>query len=156
MNHEEAMRILKALIEGNDPVSAKSLAADSVLHNVSVVRALLLAKEALQANVDRQKRREMLPPRVGIEWTDEEDQKLIAAWKEQQPLEDIASSHGRTLRAIESRLERLGLITAEQRKTSFAFPGTPGGGGGQEGGTRRRRGRPSSEGGGGSTITAAE
>jgi hypothetical protein len=155
MNHEEAIRILKALIAGNDPASPKSLAADSVLHNVSVVRALLLAKEALQADVGRQKRREMLPPRVGIEWTDAEDQKLIAAWKEQQPLEDIACSHGRTLRAIESRLERLGLITAEQRKTSFAFPGTSGGGG-QEGGTRRRRRRSAGKGGASSTITAAE
>lgn len=154
MNHEEAMRILKALVEGHDPISNRALPADSVLQNASVLRALLLAHGALQANIDRQKRRGALPPRVGTTWTDEEDQKLIAAWNEKQPLEDIASSHGRTVRAIESRLERLGLITAEQRKT-FVFGATSpsAGAGGPQGGTRRRRGRPA---GGGSTITAAD
>lgn len=154
MNHHEAMRILKALVEGHDPISDKPLPADSVLQNASVMRALLLAHGALQINVDRQKRRGALPPRVGIEWTDEEDQKLIDAWNQQQPLEDIASSHGRTVRAIESRLERLGLITAEQRKTFTFPPNSPSAGGsGPEGGTRRRRGRPS---GGSNTITAAD
>jgi hypothetical protein len=123
MNPEEAMKIVNALVEGYDPISEEPLPEDAALHNASVMRALLLARGALQANMDRQKRRGMLPPRVGIVWTDEEDQKLIAAWTQRQPIEDIASSHGRTVRAIESRLERLGLITAEQR-TSFQFSPT--------------------------------
>src|SRR2546428_4350459 len=110
MNHDEAMRILMALVEGHDPVSDKPLPADSVLQNAQVMRALLMAHGALQTNVDRHKRRSALPPRVGTPWTDEEDQKLITAWKEQQAVEHIASCHGRTVRAIESRLERLGLI----------------------------------------------
>jgi len=145
MNHVEAMRILKALVEGHDPVSNRPLPADSVLQNASVMRALLLGREAIEAGVDRKKRRALLPPNVGIAWTEEEDQKLRAAWNEKQSVDQIAASHGRTNRAIESRLERLGLMTADERKTSFTFGergSSSGGGGESEGVTRRRRGRP--------------
>jgi len=158
MNHDEAIRILKALVEGNDPISQKPLPADSVLQNPKVMRALLLAQGAIQSDVDRQKRRAQLPARVGTTWTDEEDQKLITAWNEKKTVEEIAASHRRTIRAIESRLERKGLITAEQRTTTYAFAegSLAAGGGGPDGVTaRRRRGRPS-RGGGDSTITAAE
>src|SRR5579864_1319009 len=105
MNHNEAMRILMALVEGCDPISGEPLPADSVLQNAKVMRALLMGHAALETNADRHKRRSVLPPRVGTLWTEEEDQRLTTAWKEQQALEDIASSHGRTDRAIESRLE---------------------------------------------------
>jgi hypothetical protein len=123
MKYTEATRILKALVDGRDPTSDKPLPADSVLHNVSVMRAVLLGHEALQSSADRQKRREALPARVGTTWTNEEEQKLVAAWKKTRDLEALASSHGRTVKSIESRLERLGLITAAQR-TTFAFPPT--------------------------------
>lgn len=144
MNYDEAMRILMALVEGHDPISDKPLPADSVVQNAQVLRALLMAHGALQTNVDRRKRRSALPPRVGTPWTEEEDQRLITARKEQQTVEHIASSHGRTIRAIESRLERLGLITAEERTTSVAFGQTSpsGSGGPDEGAPRRKRGRP--------------
>ncbi len=157
MNHDEAMRILMALVEGHDPISDTPLPADSVLQNAQVMRALLMAHGSLQTNVDRHKRRSALPPRVGTPWSEEEDQKLIIAWKEQQAVEHIASSHGRTVRAIESRLERLGLITADERKTSLAFGETSpsaSGGGVDEGAPRRKRGRPPA--GGGLTISPPE
>jgi hypothetical protein len=34
-----------------------------------------------------------------------------------KPIADIAKDHGRTIRAIESQLEMMGLNTAEQRTT---------------------------------------
>jgi hypothetical protein len=45
-----------------------------------------------------------------------------------ESLQEIARKHGRTLRAIEARLERLGLLTPEQRTTSSSFAGTSQGG----------------------------
>ena len=160
MNYDEAIRILKALVEGNDPISQEPLPADSVLQNPTVMRALLLAQGVIQSGVDRQKRRGALPKRVGATWTQQEDQKLIAEWKDKKALEEIAAGHGRTVRAIESRLERLGLITADQRTTSVAWgersPSAAGGGSSEEG-SHRRPGRPKSGGGSGdSTITAAD
>lgn len=46
---------------------------------------------------------------------------MVAAFKSGDPLPDIAARHGRTLRAIEARLERLGLLTTEQRTTGDSF-----------------------------------
>jgi hypothetical protein len=66
-------------------------------------------------------RRAHLPARVGNYWTDEEDGKLTSAFKEGQAIELLAANHGRTTRAIEARLERLGLITASQRTTNDSF-----------------------------------
>lgn len=143
MNHKEAQRILRALIEGCDPESDEALPPDSVLQRVGVIRALLLAQEALQDNTDRKKRREALPIRVGVTWTTEEDEQLTAEWKSKEPLQRIAETHGRTIRAIESRLEKLKLITAEQRTTVTMFGGSsPAPDGGEpNGGNGRRRGR---------------
>lgn len=153
MNHDEAMRILNALVEGHDPISNQPLPRDSVLQNATVMRALLLAHVSVRADVDRHKRRSALPPRVGTTWSDEEDQKLVTAWKGQQSPEDIASNHGRTVRAIESRLVRLGLITADSQKSfPLSKPVLSAGGESTERRTRRRRGSPPA---GSSTITAS-
>ena len=46
---------------------------------------------------------------------------LLAAFDRNEPLETIAAQHGRSLGAIETRLQRLGRITAEQRRTRARF-----------------------------------
>lgn len=46
---------------------------------------------------------------------------MVAAFKSGDPVGDIAGRHGRTPRAIEARLERLGIITPDQRTTSNTF-----------------------------------
>lgn len=42
-----------------------------------------------------------------------------------EPIQLIATKHNRTVRAIEARLERMGLLTAEQRTTNNSFTGSP-------------------------------
>jgi hypothetical protein len=49
---------------------------------------------------------------------------LVASFKKGESPVAIAREHGRTLRAIEARLEKLGLITAEERTTRGGFTGT--------------------------------
>jgi len=58
---------------------------------------------------------------VGRAWTAEEESTLVAAFKSGDFLADIAARHGRTVRAIEARLERLGLLTPDQRSTHDSF-----------------------------------
>ena len=60
-------------------------------------------------------------PNCGRSWTEQENSKLVKAFHAGQPLAEIATQHGRTLRAIEARLEKLKLITAEQRTTKDRF-----------------------------------
>lgn len=121
MQHREARSVLQSLIEGREPGSALELPLDSVIHRPDVMRALLAAVVALDQAQARSQRRASLPGNVGHPWTADEQDSLVVAFKAGDAPETIARRHGRTLRAIEARLQKLGLITAEQRTTRGGF-----------------------------------
>lgn len=118
-----AGEILKALIQGLDPRTGEALPAESVLQRAEVMRALLAGVAALQRSAARAQRRSLLPANVGRTWTTEEENRLIAAFEAGDAPATIARRHRRTLRAVEARLERLGLLRADQRVTRGGFPG---------------------------------
>jgi len=105
MREQRAREILDALIKGSDPSRGTELPADSVVHNAEVIRALLLGVDALKAVGARAARRAMLPKNVGRPWSDDEHEQLLAAHRGGASLEDLATRHGRTVRAIQSRLQ---------------------------------------------------
>jgi hypothetical protein len=123
MKQPRAKQILQSLIQGIDPVTAEELPRETVLQRADVLRALLAGVSALEQTAARALRRAQLPDNVGQSWTTEEEHKLIAAFKSGNSPLTIAREHGRTLRAIEARLEKLGLITAEERTTRGGFTG---------------------------------
>ena len=86
-----------------------------------MLRALLAGGDALNAKAARDAHRASLPDKVRHRWTSDEERALVTAFQSGDALTDIASKHGRTLRGIEARLERLGLLTREQRVTRDAF-----------------------------------
>lgn len=118
-----AGEILEALIQGLDPRTGETLSAESVLQRAEVMRALLAAVAALRHVAARAQRRSLLPANVGRTWSAEEESQLVAAFKAGEAAESIARRHRRTLRAIEARLERLGLLRANQRVTRAGLPG---------------------------------
>ena len=118
-----AVEILNALIQGTDPVSGAPLPPDCALHHAEVLRALLTAVDALGQAAARAQRRAQLPVNVGRPWSEEEQAALVAAFKAGEAPEVLAEKHRRTLRAIEARLERLGLLSAEERITRGGFSG---------------------------------
>ncbi len=123
-DHEiRAGEILKALIQGLDPRTGTALPAESVLHQAEVLRALLSAVAALERSAARALRRAQLPENVGRAWSADEENSLIAAFNAGQSPQALARTHQRTLRAVEARLVRLGLLSAEQRLTRGGFPG---------------------------------
>jgi catalase (peroxidase I) len=121
MKQQRALHILQALIQGVDPATGEELPSGTVMQNADVIRALLAGVAALEQTAAREQRRAALPDNVGRAWTDEEEATLVTAFKSGEPISDIATRHGRTLRAIEARLERLGHLTAEQRTTDPSF-----------------------------------
>lgn len=123
MQQIRAKEILQSLIEGVDPVTGKELPHETVLQRADVLRALLAGLSALQQTTARAQRRAQLPDNVGQAWTTEEESRLVTAFKKGDSPVAIARQHGRTLRAIEARLEKLGLITAEERTTRGGFTG---------------------------------
>jgi hypothetical protein len=123
MEHYEAGRILRSLADGRDPTSGKDLPDETVLHQPQVIRALLIAQRSIDSCIAREKRRAVLPERVGIQWTDVEDEKLTAAFKAGATIESLAEIHKRTPRAVQARLERLQLIAVNENASFWRFPG---------------------------------
>ena len=125
MQNPDATVILKTLIEGREPGSLEPLPADSVAHRADVLRALLVAVAALERVEVRSKRRAALPDNAGHPWTTEEDSRLVSAFKAGESPQAIAERHSRTLRAIEARLQRMGLLDPEDRVTRGGFGSEP-------------------------------
>lgn len=121
MRHQRAREILLNLLKGIDPMTNEELPSGTVLEKPDVVRALFEGAGALEQMLARESRRSQLPKNIGKTWTDEEDRKLRGAFETKEPVADIAVRHGRTVRAIEARLEKLGLMTAKQRTTVDRF-----------------------------------
>jgi len=107
MEKERALEILRVLAGGVDPFTGEVLPAESPYQQADAVRALSLAIDRL----DRWKPRD-LPGNAGKPWTVEEEERLVASHGEGRSIREIASAHGRTSGAIESRLTRLGLLEA--------------------------------------------
>jgi hypothetical protein len=120
-NYPRAKQVLESLIAGVDPATGSDLPKDSILNRVDVIRALLSSVDAIEQVTARAARRALLPDGVGQPWTEEEERRLTAAFTNGDAVSDIAGVHRRTVRAIEARLQRLGLITFEQRTTSNSF-----------------------------------
>lgn len=121
MQHIEAKTILESLIQGRNPDSGERLPSDCVVHRSDVMRALLFGVAAIETADARLKRRAQLPKNVGQDWTTKEVEQLRSEFAAKEPLAIIADRHGRTLRAIEARLQKMGLITADQRTTRGGF-----------------------------------
>lgn len=123
-SHPKARHVLQALIQGVDPDTGEELPPDAVLNRPGVLRALLASVAALDTVQARALRRAQLPESVGKTWTEKEELQLKEEYQQlDMPIPDIAAKHGRTVRAIEARLERLGLLRADQRTTSNSFTG---------------------------------
>ncbi len=125
MQEQRARKILQALVEGVDPATGEELEGGTVLQRAEVLRALLAGVTALDQVSARAQRRALLPDNVGRPWSADEERALVTEFQAGDSLTDIATRHGRTLRAIEARLERLGLLTADQRTTNNSFTGSP-------------------------------
>ena len=125
MQERRAREILQALVQGNDPFTGEDLPAGTVLQRAEVMRALLAGVAALEHHAARASRRAQLPRNIGRSWSDAEQAELINAFESGEPLADIALRHGRTLRAIEARLEKIGLVTAAERTTADRFGANP-------------------------------
>lgn len=121
MKEQRAIQVLRALVEGTDPATGEELPSGTVLQQAEVMRALLAGISALQDSIGRASRRAGLPKNIGKGWSDEEHERLVTASQAGQPVAEIAERHGRTVRAIEARLEKHGLIQPSERTTENRF-----------------------------------
>ena len=114
---QRARSILNALVQGTHPKTGDELPEDSIVNEIEVSRALATAVLALDQMSARLARRAQLPESVGKPWTEEEEQRLRREFSGSASISNIAAKHGRTIRAIEARLEKLGLLLPDQKTT---------------------------------------
>ncbi len=79
------------------------------------------AVTALERAETRLQRRVLLPDNVGQPGTADEETRLVEASKAGQTPKEIARRLPRTLRAVEAWLQRVGMISAEERTTREGF-----------------------------------
>ena len=120
---QRAQVILNSLVQGVHPKTGGTLPEDSIINEIDVSRAMVTAVVALDQMSARLARRAQLPESVGKAWTEEEEQRLKVEFSASEPVALIATKHGRTIRAIESRLEKLGLVPTDQRMSANSFAG---------------------------------
>jgi hypothetical protein len=113
MKSDRALQILRSLLDGNDPFTKAALPSDSLFQNAELFRALRLAERALVAEKRREYRRDTMPANVGQGWTEEEKERLTAAYLAGKSIPVLAEEHGRTRRAIAGRLLLLGILRSE-------------------------------------------
>lgn len=110
MQTSEALKILQALADGVNPDTGEVFPAESPYQHPQVVRALMTAIRLLERQQNRERRTRLLPGNAGKTWDDDEEQRLCRDYGAGTSVKELAARHGRTERAIESRLIKLGKI----------------------------------------------
>ena len=105
---DTALRIVSSLAEGHDPGTGEALPRDHVFQQPDVIRAMAMAVSALQGYARRQPWNARMPSRVGLTWTESEEQHLLLAFDAGATIAALAARHERTTVAIVSRLVKLG------------------------------------------------
>jgi hypothetical protein len=112
MQLEAALPIVRALADGVNPFTGEAYPDQSPYAEPRALRALYSAIDLMSRELEREKRKAMLPANFGKPWSEGEDRALVVAFDAGTPLMDIARKHARTHGSIRLRLEKLGKIEA--------------------------------------------
>jgi hypothetical protein len=119
MTPAEAKQIIEVLAGGVDPTTGEVLLDDSPLSSPHVIRALFIAAKALEVTAAKPARPAAAAPgNAGKAWTEDEDQRLLAAFDAGTPVAELVRAHERTTGAINSRLIRLGRLQVSHNDPS--------------------------------------
>ena len=110
MQLDAALPIVRALADGVNPVTGEAYPEHSPYAEPRALRALYSAVDLMQKEVERERRRQLLPANFGKPWTQAEDENLVAEYDSHVPMIELARRHARTQSSIRLRLEKLGKI----------------------------------------------
>ncbi len=110
MTPQEAKTILDFLADGVNPETGEVLSGQDIYNQPRIIRALFLASSALEVRTRKELKKKGLPANAGRPWSEEEDNRLLAAYDGGQSMAELVAAHGRTRGAISSRLVKLGRL----------------------------------------------
>lgn len=108
MGTEDAIRIMRALANGQNPATGESLPAGDVCLSAESVKAL---NKGLSALIQQDQWERNRPPNAFRAWTRSEDAQVCDELRKGVALDEIAKLHHRTVPAILARLMKLGKIS---------------------------------------------
>ena len=117
MDEAKALGIVAALADGINPLTGEVFTEDSPYQSPDVVRALFLARSALEGS-RRIRSRNTLPANSGKPWTAEEDTQLLTQFDRGLAVAELAREHERTAAGIQARLEKHGRLSLPARSRS--------------------------------------
>ncbi|AIR05348.1 hypothetical protein JT31_12245 [Cedecea neteri] len=122
------LAMLKALANGIHPETGEILTAESTANKPEAIRILFALIEELSATPEKQKKTKLTPEekkqrnlaegrpaKSYFPWTEEEKVILAERFGQSEAIEALGGEFGRSARAVAIQLEKMGLITAEQR-----------------------------------------
>ena len=116
MTKAEAAMLLEQLLNGVDPLTGEVLPEGHVCVQPTVIRALHAGYAALMKETEssqgKSSRADCIPAsreNTHKPWTDEEDEYLYTAWKDNVLVDDMRRHLRRTLRGVKCRLVYLGI-----------------------------------------------
>jgi hypothetical protein len=118
MTPTEARQIIEVLASGVDPATGEVMPDDSPLSSPHVIRALFLAAKALEQVGSKSAHSAAAPGNAGKSWSEDEDERLVAAFDAGTPVAALARAHDRSAGAITSRLIRLGRLQVGNKSAS--------------------------------------
>ncbi len=110
MEENKALGIIQTLINGIDPETGELFPDDSPYKNPQIIKAFLLASDALKIVIKKKQRLKNLPKRAGKPWTEHEFELLVKRFDKGIKIKKIAKHHERSNWAIESKLLRMGKL----------------------------------------------
>jgi hypothetical protein len=116
MNREQASDIIRQLADGLDPGTGEPFPADSPYENPQVVRALFVARQALDRSVVSGAKGRPRAEHAGRPWSEDEDRELADAHDAGTSVEELAAQLKRSTGAIRARLVKLGKIPATESR----------------------------------------
>ena len=120
MEIQEALKIMKALVDGVNPETGEVLSHDLVFQNPQNVRAMHRAVCALEFMEERERNRRLLPKKAGRPWSPQEDVQVCDELRSGSDFQKIARTHNRTVPSIVARLVRLGKVSPKMPPTKVA------------------------------------
>lgn len=107
-----AREIISMLANGIDPCTGEIFPEDSPYQQPEVIRALFTVEKYLNT-VNKVKRDKPLPTNAGLPWDEKQEQQLLTLYHSGLAVKQIAFDLGRTVGAVNARLEKLGILTGE-------------------------------------------
>ena len=109
MKTSEALKLLRPLAEGYDPITGELFSEDSPYQNANIVRAMYSAIRVLENELSGVKKKSKYA-NAGNPWKEEDDRKLVKLYDGGTTMQELSKMFNRSELSIRFRLAKFGKV----------------------------------------------